>query len=288
MSRVFTLADKRTGEVVFEGVEASRSNPCWVCGALHTVQGWCLLDNARRIAICPRVESPRRVGEAGWWHGSETAPGAFVPSKAFEEQFPEIDWERRWKIASGACTRMDTERLAASLKIPATMIESAVEVGVEPGKSGANAYAFAMRDGSGRVCGLKLRLEDGRKLCAKGSRLGLIFSRRFDQSKRDLVVTEGESDLMIASAMGHNAIARPGCRSCVTQIVWMARGKDLLVIADNDEAGLSGARALVDAAKQRARSARVVVTAKKDLREWYCNGGTEKELAWLLQSVRGF
>jgi hypothetical protein len=288
MSRIFTLADKRTGEVVFEGTEANRSNPCWVCGALHTVQGWCLLDRSRRIAICPRVESARRVGEAGWWHGSNDAPGAFVPCKAFEEQYPAVDWERRWALARTACTRSDTERLSATLKIPASMIEAAVEVGTEPGRAGSGSFAFAMKGSDGKVCGLKLRLDDGRKLCAKGSRLGLILSRRFDPSRRDLVVTEGESDLMVAASMGHNAVARPGCRACVTQIAWMARGKDLLVIADNDPAGLAGARALVDACKARARSARVVVTARKDLREWYCNGGTEKELAWLLQSVRGY
>lgn len=46
------------------------SEKCPICGHRG---GWCLLSPDRSIAICPRVESPRRIGEAGWLHRLDDA-----------------------------------------------------------------------------------------------------------------------------------------------------------------------------------------------------------------------
>src|SRR5262245_17779515 len=45
-------------------LRVSRSNPCPICKR----PDWCLVAVDGSVAICPRVESPRRAGEAGWLH----------------------------------------------------------------------------------------------------------------------------------------------------------------------------------------------------------------------------
>jgi len=289
--RTFMLTDRRTGEVVFDGVEASRSLPCWVCGDRHRNQGWCLLDVERRVAICPRVESQRRIGEAGWWHGdgSKASSASLVSHSRTAREESSIDWAARWSDAVQAARQSDVAALAASLRLTPEAVGASIEVGIERNQSGERScWAFAMRDASGSVCGLKLRMSDGRKLCAKGSRLGIIRSRGFSSGSGDLYITEGESDLMVAAGWGLNAIARPGCRSCVQIISAMSRGKRVVIVSDLDDAGRSGALALRDALKGRARDVSVVLPEFKDLREWHCNGGTADDLAWLVRSVRGY
>lgn len=289
--RTFMLTDKRTGEVVFDGVEASRSLPCWVCGDRHRNQGWCLLDVQRRVAICPRVESQRRIGEAGWWHGdgARDASAALVRHSNPAREESSIDWGARWSDAVQARRDSDVAALASSLGLSPETVAESIEVGIERNPSGERScWAFAMRDAAGAVCGLKLRMSDGRKLCAKGSRLGIIRARGFSSGSGDLYITEGESDLMVAAGWGLNAIARPGCRSCVQIISSMARGKRVVVVSDSDDAGRSGAVALRDALKVRARDVSVVFPEYKDLREWHANGGGAEDLAWLVRSVRGY
>src|SRR5262245_50906920 len=45
-------------------VRVSPSRPCPICRR----PDWCLVAGDRGAAICPRTESPRRCGEAGWLH----------------------------------------------------------------------------------------------------------------------------------------------------------------------------------------------------------------------------
>lgn len=100
------LVDRQTGKVTFDGKRVSRSLPCPVCSHLHTRQGWCVVDAGRGLAICPRVESPKRIGEAGWLHGAQIPTGSFVVRSALREE--RVDWTQLWAQAVADCTDSDS------------------------------------------------------------------------------------------------------------------------------------------------------------------------------------
>ena len=271
------LVDRQTGEVTFDGKRVSRSFPCPICSHLHTRQGWCVVDAQRGLAICPRVESPKRIGEAGWLHGAQIPTGSFVVRSALREE--RVDWTQAWAQAVADCTDSDKARLAESLGV----VVDTVDIGMVDG-----SWAVAMWGSDDQICGIKLRTTAGKKICVTGSRLGLIIPRTYDRSLPDLFITEGESDCIVCSHFGFNTIGRTGCRSSVQQIVDRSRGKNVVIVADKDEAGQTGANALKSAIGRMARSCFVVTPNAKDLRSWYLTGATKQDLLWRTKSVRGW
>jgi len=277
------LRDKRTGAVTFDGVRASRAVPCWVCADLHKRQSWCLVDQQRGRCICPRVESKHRIGNAGWLHDrlsvAAAVPACYIVQQRVADQ--SIDWMAEWRAARAAAVEQPLESwLQQTLSLSAAAVNS-VEVGNRNGDA-----AFLMTDADGNATGLKLRTQSGKKLCALHSRLGVIRAKAFDPALPTLVVTEGESDLMVAAAWGMNAVARVGCRSCESIIAKLGYRKRVLIVADNDKAGLDGAAALRAAC---ATSQRVVIISPppdtKDLRAWSLRGATRQDLQWRARQV---
>jgi hypothetical protein len=280
---VLTLVNRGTGEVIFSGERVRRGLPCPICAHLHSTPSWCLIDTARRKVICPRVQSVKKCGDAGWWHDLDGASvEVSVRVLPVAEPKPCIDFADRWKRAQERRQASDVQRLSERLGLAEEWLR-AIPFGVD-----GEAWAFPMTGEDGRIVGLKLRTFDGKKICAKGSRLGLILPRAFKKDAPELWVTEGESDLMAAvGAFGVNAVARPGCTSCTRQIAQMAEGKHLIVLADNDKAGREGAAALL-AACEGARSATVLLPPAKDVREWVKGGATAADVRWRLKSRRGW
>jgi translation initiation factor 1 (eIF-1/SUI1) len=281
--RSFQLIDKRTGEVVFDGIEASRRQPCWVCEREHDTPSWCLVDVERRVCICPRVESGKRIGDAGWWHGPESSPGRVIEWKPSDT--PAVDFTQTWERCREKVTTVDYVQLAETLGMRPIDFPVWVDLGAY-----GNSWAFAMHDPHGKVCGIKLRHRDGSKSCVRGSRLGLIKPRTFDASKPEVLVTEGESDALVAASWGFNAVARPGAKSCTTHLETLTRGKAVTLVADRDPAGMDGARLLAADLRKRCKACNIVTPPPgyKDLRDWHGAGGTAEDLAWLLRAARGW
>lgn len=275
------LVDRNTGEVTFQGVRVSRNLPCPICTHLHERQGWCLVDVARGLAICPRVESSRKIGEAGWLHGnSADVIGAVTMVR--QKPAVERDMNQDWDACASRIVDGDFEKLAYDLQVPVGWIQN---MGVGIAEQG---YAFRMYGSNRQVIGIKLRCWNGNKLCVKGSRLGLIIPKSFDYESKQLVITEGESDCAVASGWGLNAVGRAGCMASVQQLVDMGMSKNVVIVADNDEAGLSGARRLRDAMRSEAESCVVLTPPEKDLRRWHISGATTEDFTWRMKSVRGY
>lgn len=289
---MLVLSDRHTGEVTFEGQRVTERLPCFVCRDLHAKQSWCLVDPQRGLAICPRVESSRRIGDAGWLHSKDGDIGALVPrERAFSvrrEAEPHRDFGGEFCMMLRDARPSDVSRLAARLSLPIEAAQS-VPFGVKR-RADRVAYAFAMRDPTDDhwsrwpVIGVKLRTDDA-KFCEKGSRIGLIVPRCFDHESQTLVVTEGESDLMVAASWGLNAVARAGCEQSVAQIGRLARGKRLVIVSDKDEAGRRGAARLRDYCAARARSVTVLEPPCKDIRAWHASGATADDFRWRLRSL---
>ena len=281
---MFILKDKRTGEISFEGTEANRNNPCWICADTHKNPSWCLVDRARGVCICPRVPSQKKIGDAGYWHGTgDTAAPKLKFERVKVAPVEQIDFGGMWRGMLDQATPADLDALAVTLGIDRDYI-NALEVGTTAG-----AWAFAMRDEGGNICGIKLRIRaDNKKICVRGSRLGLVWSKRFNRTDKTLVVTEGESDCMVAAGWGMNAVARPSCSSCRAHVARLAKSKEVLIVADRDAAGKAGAQELRLALKPVAKSVVVIYPPCKDLRQWTREGGTLKAFDWLVRSMRGY
>ena len=58
-------------------VRVSRELPCPICGRLD----WCLVAADKGAAICPRTESPKRCGDAGYLHRLADSPRPREPRR---------------------------------------------------------------------------------------------------------------------------------------------------------------------------------------------------------------
>lgn len=280
-----TLMDKRTGEVTFDGERARRGLPCPICEHLHRNPSWCLIDRARGLVICPRVASKRKCGDAGWLHRIDGVATDLPVAPLTRKPPAEVhDFADRWRRAQQRATDESLRQLAERLALPDAYVRT-VPCGMD-----GSAWAFPMQQ-DGAVVGLKLRTQDGLKICAKGSRLGLIVPPSFKPDAHEVWLTEGESDLMAAlGAWGVNAVARPGCTACTNEVARLTRGKHLVILADNDAPGKAGAARLAAdcLAGGCAKTATVLAPPAKDVREWVKRGATVSDVRWRLKSRRGW
>lgn len=145
-----------------------------------------------------------------------------------------------------------------------------------------STWAFPMRDHLRRMIGIRLRDDNGKKFAVKGSKQGLFIPQSTPQAT--LFVTEGPTDCAALLSMGLYAVGKPAAMANPDEIVkfihrWRIRR--VVVIADNDRAGLSGAQKLVDVCPVPCCE---LVLPAKDAREFYRNGGTKEMIENLLKN----
>jgi hypothetical protein len=169
---------------------------------------------------------------------------------------------------------------------------------------GLGSYAFPMHDESGRVCGIRLRAPvdaGARKWAVKGSRPGGFCPIDGCGAPADRVfVCEGPTDAAALLGVRDPAaperplavIGRPSCSGQEEIISRIARSfasedAELVIVADGDGAGRSGAAAL--AAHLGAKRFRVrTVTPPagfKDARAWLRGRGQAEAWGWLSGSA---
>lgn len=280
-----SLVDRRTGCVVFDGCLPSRSSPCPICGK----PDWCLTDRARGLTICQRVESPRRIGDAGYMHGASDPDrlSPMVCEVRRHDDAADIDWEAMLRSAHRALddgrTHDSLERLAADLGLSEASL-SCFEVGW---LSERECWVFPMRDDAGRIIGMRTRTRDGRKYAVPGSRNGLFIPAGIEHGSGMICVEEGPTSAAAVLELGMDCIGRPSCSACVDMTVrWLERQRRPVAIianADKDHGGKypgqSGAAVLASALIGRVPSVRVLIPLiGKDTREWLMRGCSSSRL----------
>jgi len=190
---------------------------------------------------------------------------------------------------------------SVDLGLPATSLQS-FRVGLAQGDEVAElglrwaskAWTFPMEDARGDVIGLRVRLPQGQKLCAKGSRLGLFVPTDLPESLATLHVAEGETDAAALHALGLASIGRPGCRACARLVIEFVRTRqpgEVVIVADADEEGQAGADALARNLVAVAPAVRVITPpdGHKDIRAWVRAGARSEDVMFLagLAPVRG-
>lgn len=276
MSR-FTLTDTRTGEIVFDGRSVLRSNRCPICD--HDT--WCLVDNERMLAICPRTEAPRKIGDAGWMHSF----GGEMPAKGagFARPPERLEPLANAEQLQAKFLRQGADRLSMLAFELGLSLESLERL--EVGWNGM--WTFPMRSARDEIVGFRTRTTDGRKFAIKGSRAGL-FVPRGSSRRGEVWIVEGPTDTAAMVDMGFNVIGRPSCRGSEQEIARWTSGMDVVVVADRDAVGIAGAESLIRTLRGSARQVAMVLPPNqmKDAREFLNHGGSSDEWRELLGDSR--
>jgi hypothetical protein len=250
----------------------SRAHPCPVCGK----GDWCLTSADGTAAICPRVESPRRAGDAGWLHrlAASAGPRRHLRHVPLPAAGPDLG-----PLAAHYRDALDPGRLhqfARQLGVGASSL-TALGVGWS---GGHDAYSFPMRDWEGRVVGIRLRRPDGSKFAVRGGRDGLFLPPPPAAPGERLLVCEGPTDAAALLDLGYSHVAgRPSCTGGVKllcELVRQRRPDDVAVVADADDPGRRGADNLASVLVCYCPAVRVIVPpgGAKDVRDFLRAGGT--------------
>jgi len=226
--------------------------------------------------ICPRIESNKRIGDAGWLH--QLHDDGWRPTRS-----------RTVTVKTSSRPVRDFGKLAdeyQSRLTPTALAELADSLGVNTNalvqlRTGTDGQAltFPMTDATGRTVGIRLRFPSGKKLSAKGGREGL-FVPTDPQLDGALYVCEGPSDTAALLTLDLPAIGRPSCLGAVSATCAIARGRDVVIVADSDEPGQNGARRLARQLALYCPSARILTPPRniKDARDWLRAGATRASI----------
>lgn len=247
-----------------------RGEKCPICH--HAT--WCtrIGDSVR----CMRVESAHPTNGGGWLHRmGSSSPAVWREPAHTEVARPD------WRLVLARCAGADVRPLADQLGVSAASLAS---LGV--GFDGARrAWTFPMRDGKGRVCGVRLRREDGAKYAITGSQAGLFFSPRTLASRSLLVVVEGATDAAAVYDAGYAVLGRHAAECArsdrfVREVVDWVMPHRVVVIPDPGEVGLRGALRCAAGIARVPCSVRAIPEGVKDVRAWRIACGTmwRKEL----------
>jgi hypothetical protein len=260
----------------------SRARPCPICER----PDWCLVSADGTAAICPRVESAKRVGDAGWLHRLKDDAGQHPRRRA-----------RVVRLGAGAAPRADLARLAAQYRQSldgGCLYQFAVSLGLSVpslcrlgiGWSVEHrAWSFPMTDCDGNVLGIRLRRPNGYKFAVTGSKEGLLVPSTVDEdTSSSLMVPEGPTDASALLDMGYQNVAgRPSCTGGIKLLIELARrrqSREVVIVSDSDEPGRRGADHLASVLVAYAPAVRVIAPPAgiKDVRDWLRAGGNRRDV----------
>lgn len=259
---------------------ARRGRPCPVCGR----PDWCLVAADGSAAICARIESARRCGEAGWLHqlrdtgwrpARRNVRSVSVPLTNGRPDLADLAAMYRQALDQA---RLDV--LARSLGLSVVALE-ALSIGWA---ATYGAWSFPMTDAAGNVLGIRLRRPEGGKFAVRGGKEGLFLPANVT-AHRQLLITEGPTDTAALLDLGYSNVAgRPSCTGgirLVCELVRQRRPAEVVIVADNDGPGQCGGANLASVLLAYVPVVRVVAppAGVKDAREWLRRGGTRVDVA---------
>lgn len=247
----------------------SREAPCPVCGK----PDWCLSDH-QSFALCQRIESSERRGSAGFVHRLRpSAPSAGKGSGL--------------RIAVVPCQANKPKRATVSPWTPRPRWNS---------KRGVYdlGAAYYYNDLSGAPIYRKLRYENRtlrpHKICVferfdpdrqawiggPGCMHGVprvLYRQEQISYRRQIFVVEGEKCADLLWDFGVLAVTSDsGARSWRPEFAELLRGKDIVILPDNDVDGRCYARDVRDCTMPMARSVKIVtlpnLQTKGDIADW--------------------
>lgn len=265
---------------------------CPICGHFD----WCLVAIDRKTALCKRKPSDRKWGDAGHYH--EVVPSKNVGEhkaapKSWTNTLPEIDAEAVFRELKADMNEHIIRHHAESLGVSEASLEA---IGVGYYKR-STALAFPMRDPfTGKIVGIRLRAEDGRKWAYAGSKSGLFYDTRvldedFAVDTTTMYVCEGPTDTAALIDIGFEfVVGRPSCNDGNQKVVQLARSsgtRAIVIVSDTDEPGLAGADILASDVRGVVESVKVIqpTGGAKDARAWKSMGISRRRIESVISAV---
>lgn len=268
----------------------TKKRRCPICGK----PDYCLIAPDGGAAICGRVEegSVKRCGEAGWLHilHGDRPPASRPRRRSFRigRAGAAGDWTARIRHYTQRMTQAQLAKLTALLGVSEQSLQR-----LGAGWNGAG-WTFPMYGADGRVVGIHVRYRTGRKAAESGSRNGLFLAKPIPTAG-PLLICEGMSDTAAAMDLRFVTVGRPGCRGGTQALIRLARGRAVVVVADNDPPkqpgqpppGQQGAEALARVLAPLCPSVRVIFPPAnlKDLRRWLAAGLQREELLTTIETA---
>jgi hypothetical protein len=221
--------------------------PCPICGKGDRC-GW----SADGTAIsCLRVSD----APPNWIRIKESGNGGIFKRSATKRSTTStiVNWANEAEKCKDAISSERAEKLAGELGVTS---ESLRKLGIGWADSNAlrewnasgdgwhdnrptGAYTFPERSGDGRIVGLSLRAEDGRKGAPSGKRTGskrgLVVPLSLATRAEPVLVVEGASDVAALESLGLAAIGRPSNTGGANDLAGMLRDRDVLVVGERDQ-----------------------------------------------------
>lgn len=184
-----------------------------------------------------RVQSDKPVKAGGWIH---TLDGFATLPPREEGERPKVNWNALQRCLAGAVfANGRIEALARQLGVT-TYALNQLQVGYCVRRQ---AWTFPMRDVSGHIVGMRVRLADGAKKSVRGGSEGLFLPLQAGRMD-PLVICEGPTDCAALVDYQIPAIGRPSCSGGLALIEqWVERYTPtrVVLLADNDGPGREGA-----------------------------------------------
>jgi hypothetical protein len=270
----------------------SRHRPCPICQKDH----WCLVSDD--VCLCMRIKSDRpyvfRTGETGWIHRLGNQSNSTLERARIEVPKPKYKPSSYWEALVAEYRQKTPEKslknLADNLKLKPESLEKFKAFQYQPG-----VYGFPMRDGWGRMCGVRLRCSDGKKLCIKGSRNGLFIPWRYPSEF--LFLVEGPTDAAALEQIGLFSIGLPSCNGGRNDLkIYLSRFKFkmVVIVSDNDEykpypdsksffnPGVDGGISLFETINVPSK---IILLPAKDARDYVTGGGSRDMIYWLVRNA---
>ena len=257
-------------------MRVNASNLCPVCGK----PDWCLVAHDRSVAICPRVESPERCGDAGYLHRLiEPTPGPPAPGRGTPARRT-TNWAAVAQRYAGNLDAARKQSLVAALGLPADALDALPLLGFHEDANGP-CFTFPESDAAGAVIGLNRRFAGGTKKAMPGGKRGLTLPAGWLDRPGPVCAVEGPTDTVAMTAAGLATVGRPtntgGGAMLAELLTPLDPGRDIVIMGENDRKpdgrwpGRDGAE--VVARRLAARLRRPVLWAlppvgAKDVRDW--------------------
>jgi putative DNA primase/helicase len=260
-------------------LRVSQDRPCPVCGK----PDWCLVAPDGAAAICSRIESPRRAGEAGWLHRlADPTPPPARPAAA-----PTTDWPRLAATYAAALRPEGREKAAGMLGLPPDALDCLPLLGLRRDEKPA-CLTFPESDAAGRVIGLNRRYSDGSKKAMPGSRRGLTLPTGWRDRPGPTFVVEGPTDTVALIAAGLSAVGRPSNRGGVQMLAELFRDlppdREIVIVGENDRKP-DGTWPGLDGADSVARG--LAAALRRPVLRTLPPGEAKDVRAWLTEAARG-
>ena len=242
------------------------------------------------VALLLRYEARvagKRCGDAGWLHilikrGANSQRLNKYSGRISIDFGKEKDFSGLAGLYKQQLTENRLKQVSSQLNISA---ESLTKLNI--GWDG-KAYTFPMSNAKGKIIGIRRRFGNGSKVSVKGSKTGLFIPT--DLSPKALcLICEGTTDTAAALDLGFAAIGRPNC-NCLIKMTGSAIKdyEEIVIVADNDTAGRTGAEKLADYLAVRCQKVKIICPPEgiKDLRQWLSKGLTKTYLKQIIEKTK--